>query len=151
MPSQPSARNKQVTPNSIYVLVSGAVLLFVGFRFYSFNRFKRLQWPTRLGYYGFKGRVIRYLRRGGWIVDTKPWVPIDFFAYKGTRHIAVVCLPSDIEVNLSRVRDLSSIPVALIKKRQVVCVTANEVEQHLVEDAASSRVLIMCYKQLASL
>jgi len=133
------------------LLAAGAVLLFVVFRFYSFYRFKRLQWPARLGYYGFKGRVVRYMRRCGWIVDTKPWVPIDFFAYKGTRHIAVVCLPSDIDVTVSRVRDLSSMPTALIRKRQVVCITVNEVEQHLVEDAANNNVLLLCYKQLASL
>jgi hypothetical protein len=135
----------------ILVLALGAVILLVGFRLYSVNRFKKLQWPARLGYYGFKGRVIRYLRRRGWIVDTNPWVPIDFFAYKGTRHIAVVCLPSDMDISLSRVRDLSSIPVALIRKRQVVCVTANEIEQHMIEDAANSNIVLLCYKQLAYL
>lgn len=138
-------------PIPIPVLALGAVLLLVGYRFYSFKRFKMLQWPARLGYYGFKGRVIRYLRRSGWIVDTNPWVPIDFFAHKGTRHIAVVCVPSDMDVTLSRVRDLSSIPVELIRKRQVVCVTVNRVAQHLVEDAANGNVVLLCYKQLASL
>jgi hypothetical protein len=132
-------------------LVLGGTLLYVGFRMYSFDRFKRLQWPARLGYYGFKRRVVRYLRRGGWIVDTKPWVPIDFFAYKGTRQIAVVCLPSDIDVNVSRVRDLASLPTALIRKRQVVCITVNQAAQHLVEDAANSHVLVLHYKHLASL
>jgi len=56
-----------------------------------------------------------------------------------------------MDITLSRVRDLSSLPVALIRKRQVVCVTVNEIEQHLIEDAANSNVVLMCYKQLASL
>jgi hypothetical protein len=132
-------------------LVAGALLLFVAFRIYSFERFKKLRWPANLGYYGFKYRVVRYLRRSGWIVDTNSWVPIDFFARKGARHIAVVCLPSDIDVTTSRVRDLASIPTQVARKRQVVCVTATEADPLLVEDAANNRVLVMCYKQLASL
>ncbi len=137
--------------SSTWAIILAIALLLIGSRVYSYNRFKTLHWPRRLGYYGFKRRIVRYLRRGGWRVDTKPWVPIDFYAYRKGQKIAVVCLPSETDLTTSRVRDLASMPPHLIGNRQVVSISLDEVPRHFVADAAENNVKLLWYKNLASL
>ena len=128
-----------------------ALLLLMGVQRRAEARFKALHWPRRLGYFGFKRRVVRYMRQTGWTVDTKPWVPIDFLAGKGKQRVVVVLLPSDAEVTPSRIRDLSGISFPFTKGRQMVCITMDAVPQHFIEEGARKGVRIVYYKELDSL
>jgi hypothetical protein len=128
----------------------GGLLLAACFQTVSSRNFKALRWPGSLGYYGFRRRVMRYLRREGWTIDRRTTLQVDFFAMKSTKKFAVICLPSTMDVTGSKVRDLASLPPTATKSRPVVCVTLDKVAAHFVQDAAINNVRIIWYKDLAS-
>jgi hypothetical protein len=128
----------------------GALLLAAGFQIVSYRRFKALRWPADQGYYGFRRRVMRYLRQAGWTIDKRTVLQVDFFAVKKRHKFAVICLPSSMEVTGSRVRDLASLPPTATKSRPVVCVTLDKVPTQFVQDAAINNIRIIWYKDLAS-
>jgi hypothetical protein len=139
-----------MTPLHITLACLAALLLAAGYKILESRRFKALNWPPDQGYYGFRRRVMRYLRQSGWTIDKRTTLQVDFFALRRTHKYAVICLPSHMDVTGSRVRDLASLPSTSTKSRPVVCVTLDQVPAQLVKDAAMNNIRVIWYKDLAS-
>jgi hypothetical protein len=135
-----------------FILCLVALVLLVGLRIRALYRFRTLRWSPRLGFYSFRGNVMRYLRRCDWEVEKRtPWAPMSFFAQKNKRKCAFICLPADISVTSSRIKDFAGLPKSATGSKQVIVVTLEEVPDHFIEEAARGGVKLIWYKNLASL
>jgi len=135
-----------------FALCLGAVALLVIQRLWASYRFRTLRWPTGLGFYGFRRNVVRTLRMNGWNVEKRvAWSPLSFFADKGRRKCAFICIPADIPVTVSTIRDFASIPTTITGGKSVVVVTLDEVDDYYIEMAARGGVTLIWYRNLAKL
>jgi hypothetical protein len=129
-----------------------ALVVVTGLCFRAQYRFRTLRWSPRLGFYSFRRNVMRYLRRCGWDVEKRtPWAPMSFFAQKNKRKFAFICLPADITVTSSRIKDFAGLSKTAAGSKPLIVVTLEEVPDHFVEEAARGGVRLTCYKNLASL
>jgi hypothetical protein len=136
---------------TLMVCLAAAVVLG-GLWLRALYRFRTLRWSAQLGFYSFRRNVMGYLRRCGWDVEKNtPWAPMSFFAEKNKRKFAFICLPADIAVTSSRIKDFASLPKSLLRSRPLVVVTLEEVPDHFVDEAARGGVRLIWYRNLASL
>jgi hypothetical protein len=124
------------------------VALVIAVRLYGYIQWRRLNWPSSLSYYAFRRNTIRALRRYGWTIDTRVWVPFDLWAdRKGTR-LCIILVPPGMDVTFSQIKDATATTPAMTQGRTTVIVSYAKVQAHLVEEAARGKVRVVWYKEL---
>jgi len=109
----------------------------------------KLKWPEAVGYYTMSRFVDTYLQYYGWKVHTNRNQMHLKTAQRPGQLIRIVCVPSFLELNASRIKDVCQIALAVEGSPKLhVCITMREVPPHLAPVAAAGYVLILHYKQM---
>jgi hypothetical protein len=101
----------------------------------------KLKWPETVGYYTMSRFVDTYLQYYGWRVHTNRNQMHLKTAQRPGQLIRIVCVPSFLELNASRIKDVCQIALAVEGSPKLhVCITMREVlivhyqQMHLFKD-----------------
>ncbi len=136
----------------MYWAIASAAVIVIGLAAFLLSYQRRilsLNWPTHIEYHQLTRFFDRYMRHHGWNVMT-PDIAIHLkIAKKPGQTVRICLLPSHVDYNPSRLKDLAEIAKApAAGGRPLVCVTANEVPAHFLPMAAVGGVIFLHYRKL---
>jgi hypothetical protein len=119
--------------------------ILLGYRHLRRRWMLSLAWPRSIGLGQLTTLVHTYLKHHGWTIETLPIAQHMMLVRKERQSIRLMCLPSLVQYDGSKIRDLSQMARGPV---QLVCITTGEVPRHQRSAAAAGRVLLLHYKHL---
>ena len=128
-------------------LLALAVGLLVFWRWKRHNTLQ-LNWPETLGLHRVSRNVDVYLAHLGWKIEQPLLLAFhQKIAVRGKQRIHIICMPSHVHYNGSKLKDLTH-EVVNTRPQPVVCVTVSPAGATATATAAAGQVVLLHYKDL---